>query len=299
MLYVRKCGWQDRINSVVTLDLSFSNVRDSHIRKLSCLPAITNLCLDSCPIGDSALQHLVRENVTPNLLRLNLSDTNVSDAGLAHVARLEKLTHLSLFYCRVGEHGLKQISELKELEVLNLDSRDISDCALRHLKMLPKLKSLDVFSGSITDKGCAHVARIPTLESISFCSGGISNTGCFILANMPNLKHVNLSQNYSISNQGAAALAATLTDLESMNLSNTSVDAGVLRLLTGLPKLHTLAMYGCQGMVNSARVEWFKSNMPSLKVLRIDSVSKNEGTMYPNSSSFLDDASMDDNSASP
>jgi hypothetical protein len=267
------------MDSIKSLDLSYASVRDSHIGRLASLPFLEELHLDSCPMGDSALAHLADHDVVPNLTCLDLSDTNMTDAGLVHIAKFQRLTRLSLFYCNVSNRSMRHLAQLKELQVLNLDSRDISDEGLLHLRDLPKLECLDIFSGRITDPGCVHISRIKTLRSLELCGGGIGDAGCIVLASLPELLHLNLSQNEGITNRGAAALAATLIKMRTLNLSNTSVSSSAFRYFTGLTQLESLALYGCRGMEYPMRIQWLKHRIPSLKCLRLNHTSAEEGTV--------------------
>jgi Leucine-rich repeat (LRR) protein len=283
--FVRKSGWQEKINAVKSLNRCYSNVRDAHLGKITSLPALEELNLDSCPVGDWSMAHFAGNEVVPNLKSLDLADTNLTDAGMVHIAKFNKLTRLSLFYCNITNGGLRHVAQLKELQVLNLDSREMSDEGLCHLRDLPKLKSLDIFSGRIADSSCLHIARIRSLESLELCGGGIGDAGCLSLATLYNVEHLNLSQNESISNHGASALAATLTNLTTLNLSNTGVNSGVLRYFKNLTKLQSLSMYGCKGMDNRVRLDAFECRLPNLKCLRIDKkASEKEGMMLVDSS---------------
>jgi len=284
-----KSGWQGKIRAVKTLDLCYAGVRDSHIHKFHHLPALEELNLDSCPIGDRAIGHLADSDVLPNLTSLDLADTDLSDLGMAHIAKFTKLTRLSLFYCNISNGGLRHISRLTSLEVLNLDSRDISDEGLRYLRHLKNLKSLDIFSGRITDTGCGHIAKISSLESLELCGGGVGDLGCTLLACLENLTSLNLSQNERITNRGAAALAA-LTNLKALNLSNTRVNSSALRFFSGLLKLQSLALYGCRGIEDGRNLERLQSGLPNLKCLRLNTTSDEDGMVVAeDEDSYLDD----------
>jgi Leucine-rich repeat (LRR) protein len=215
------------------------------------------LNLDSCPCGDWAVAYLADNNVVPNLTSLDLADTDLTDAGLAHLAKLQ-LKKLSLFYCNISNDGLRHLSTMTSLEVLNLDSRDVSDEGMVFLQKLPQLRSLDIFSGRITDIGCMYLSRIKSLENLELCGGGVSDRGC-----------ASLAQNERITNRGAAALAA-LGKLKCLNLSNTKVNAGALGFLGSLIHLKSLAMYGCQGIDNCNSIDVLRNGLPSLKCLRLN-----------------------------
>jgi Leucine-rich repeat (LRR) protein len=151
------------MSNLKVLDLRYSGVKSSHLFKLSKLLMLEELNLDSCLVGDVGIAHLVDHDVCPNLKSLDLSDNDLTDAGMVKIAKFSKLVYLSLFYCNITNSGLRQLAGLEDLEVLNLDSRDITDEGLLVLRSLQKLKSLDIFSGRITDTGCGYISAIKSL----------------------------------------------------------------------------------------------------------------------------------------
>jgi len=175
--HIIRSSWQGKINSLRSIDLCYSGVKNSHLSHWSSLPSLEELNLDSCLIGDWSLAHLADNNVVPNLKSLDLADTDISDRALIHIAKLSKLEHLSLFYCEITNNGLRHLSQLESLQSLNLDSRDIGDNGMYYLRNLKNLKCLDVFSGRITDVGCTHIGKITSLESLELCGGGVGDFG--------------------------------------------------------------------------------------------------------------------------
>eukprot|EP00543_Licmophora_paradoxa_P011220 CAMPEP_0202458294 /NCGR_PEP_ID=MMETSP1360-20130828/24288_1 /ASSEMBLY_ACC=CAM_ASM_000848 /TAXON_ID=515479 /ORGANISM="Licmophora paradoxa, Strain CCMP2313" /LENGTH=774 /DNA_ID=CAMNT_0049078775 /DNA_START=145 /DNA_END=2469 /DNA_ORIENTATION=+ len=279
---ILRTSWQGKINNLRTLELSYSGVRDAHLSRFSSLPALEELTLDSCPMGDWAIAHLADNSVAPNLISLDLADTDLTDMGMIHLKKLRNLSRLSLFYCNITNAGLRHISHLTKLEVLNLDSREISDSGLAHLRTLKNLKSLDIFSGRITDSGCSHLARIKSLETLELCGGGVGDVGCTLLATLDNLTSLNLSQNERITNRGAAALGA-LSNLKSLNLSNTRVSSEALKYLGGLVNLQSLALYGCRGIADSdGPLVSLQNGLPSLKCLRLNNTPEDDGIVAGN-----------------
>jgi Leucine Rich repeat len=288
-----RADWQGRIKTVKTLDLCYASVRDSHVRQLSHLPALEDLNLDSCPIGDASIAHLAERNVVPNLTCLDLADTDVTDIGMSHIAKFSRLAKLSLFYCNITNASLEHVAKLESLETLNLDSREISNEGLIHLTKLRRLKHLDVFSARISDTGCGHLAKITSLESLELCGGGVGDLGCALIATLENLTSLNLSQNERVTNRGAAALAV-LTNLRALNLSNTRVNSSALPLFSGLFQLQSLALYGCtgidQGDVNLHRLQ---NGLPNLKCVRLHSASDDDGKMIQVGADSDDDEADD------
>eukprot|EP00804_Cyclotella_cryptica_P017478 CCRYP_017383-RA/>CCRYP_017383-RA protein AED:0.16 eAED:0.16 QI:467/1/1/1/1/1/7/462/973 len=274
---ILRSSWQGKINNLKSLELCYSSVRDTHLSRLSSLPMLEELNLDSCPIGDWTIAHLADNNVVPNIMSLDLADTDLSDIGMMKLAQFKSMKKLSLFYCNVSNAGLRHLASMTNLEVLNLDSREIDDNGLKYLRGLP-LKSLDIFSGRVTDLGCAYLSRIKTLTSLELCGGGVGDLGCAHLATLSNLTSLNLSQNERITNRGAAALAA-LTNLKALNLSNTCVTPDALKFFSGLLKLQSLALYGCKDMVDSPRLDSLQSELPSLRCLRLNSAMDDDGVI--------------------
>lgn len=272
---ILRSSWQNKIDSLKCLYLNYSNVRDTHLSRLTNLPALQELNFDSCPVGDWSLAHLADNNVTPNLISLDLADSDLTDAGMSHLPKFKHLKKLSLFYCNISNSGLAHIARMTQLEELNLDSRDIGDEGLVHLRNLKNLKSLDIFSGRVTDAGCMHISYITSLTSLELCGGGVGDFGCAHLASrLDNLTSLNLSQNERITNRGAAALAA-LRGLKALNLSNTRVTSGCLKFLGELVKLQSLALYGCQGIDDGKNntnlaISSLQNELPSLKCLRLN-----------------------------
>jgi F-box/leucine-rich repeat protein 14 len=97
---ILRSSWQGKINNLKSLELCYSGVRDTHLSRLSSLPMLEELNLDSCPLGDWSIAHLADNNVIPNITSLDLADTDLSDVGMAKLAQFKHMKKLSLFYCK-------------------------------------------------------------------------------------------------------------------------------------------------------------------------------------------------------
>lgn len=98
-------SWQGKVNSLKSLELCYSGVRDTHVSNLISLPMLEELNLDSCLVGDAGIAHLVDNNAMPNLTTLDLADTNISDVAMSKIAQWKEIRHLSLFYCNISNRG--------------------------------------------------------------------------------------------------------------------------------------------------------------------------------------------------
>jgi len=126
----------------------------------------------------------------PSLKHLNISDTGISDRGLAALGPMDALEilyvgrtsidgsglaglsgrSLQTLYLRscknFGDAGLRHISRFTSLETLWLDGTGITDAGLAALAPLQRLKFLKLDSTNISDAGIASLAAIKSLRSL-------------------------------------------------------------------------------------------------------------------------------------
>ncbi|HEX2973012.1 MAG TPA: hypothetical protein VHP11_11810 [Tepidisphaeraceae bacterium] len=96
---------------------------------------------------------------------LRLYDTAVTDEDLAQLCRAERLTHLSLTYCRnLTSKGLKALKRLPQLTELHLVGKTFDDAALEIVKDHPTVEILALESSSITPQGIKSLASMPRLR---------------------------------------------------------------------------------------------------------------------------------------
>lgn len=118
-------------------------------------------------VGDEITdEHLAKLPPLANqLVWLNLAGSKITDAGLAHIAKLPKLTKLHLENTAVSDEGLKHLANLEHLEYLNLYNTKVSDAGLSHLEGLGKLRNLYVWQSEVTQDGArALQAKLPEVE---------------------------------------------------------------------------------------------------------------------------------------
>jgi hypothetical protein len=114
-------------------------------------------------IGDAHLELLapLSEQVTI----LGLANTQVTDAGLARLGMLSRLTRLHLGNTLIGDSGLQHLSKLANLETLNVINTQVTDSGLKSLKDLGRLRRLYGWQSQITRAGASALEDlIPELE---------------------------------------------------------------------------------------------------------------------------------------
>ena len=104
-----------------------------------------------------------------NVVELNLRDTKITSAGLVHLKGLAKLTRLHLERTNVGDEGIVNLTKLTTLEYLNLYGTKITDKSLDHLAGLKNLRKLYVWQTDVTDAGIAKFKK--ALPAVSVVKG--------------------------------------------------------------------------------------------------------------------------------
>ncbi len=147
-------------------------------------------------------------NVLQELHYLDLSGTQVSDAGVECLKDLKLLNHLNLSGTQVSDAGLEILKELPNLGVLDLSKTQVSDVGIEHLEGVTNLRILYLSNTQVSDKG---------LES---------------LKGLTNLEWLYLNQT-QVSDQGLESLRL-LTNLVTIQLIGTQMSAGGLNRLRAL-----------------------------------------------------------------
>lgn len=123
----------------------------------------TTLDFSNSSLTDEELKEIV--SVCPNLTKLDLYGTNISNAGLAHISGLTSLTTLYLPE-NIDDDGLAHISGLTNLTTLYLRYANIGDAGLAHISGLTNLTTLDLHYTKVSDAGLAHISGLTNLITL-------------------------------------------------------------------------------------------------------------------------------------
>lgn len=105
--------------------------------------------------GDAGLDALLP--VAESIVSLDLARTQVTDAGLAKVAKMTALKELRLDNTAIGDAGLDHLVGLKNLEYLNVYGSKVTDGGIQKLAGLSNLKALYVWQTGVTKAGVAQL----------------------------------------------------------------------------------------------------------------------------------------------
>jgi hypothetical protein len=237
-------------------------------------PALTHLDLSECAtVTDDTLACVAR---APNLITLKAEGCAVVGGGLRHVAKLEKLKHLSLERC--GRLGGERVSfdggtslvvsgpETVNATHVSADVSDLADAALRAAKKRRTGETGDEDAGENLKEvvGVPALAALSALETLNlgWCNR-VSDDDIAALGGLKALKKLVLAR----TRAGAKAAEAIrrLSDLEALDVTGApfddealailtapkprnpedvsqSLESGALKEASPLPKLHTLSL---------------------------------------------------------
>ncbi|MCX5644776.1 MAG: M48 family metalloprotease [Phycisphaerae bacterium] len=220
--------------------LKLDAATDSDVRHLAGLTDLRWLDLSGTQVGDAGLADLKGLKA---LEFLYLDDTQVTDLGLERLKGLTTLRRLDLSSTKTTDAGLENLKGLTGLRILWLDGTQITDAGLESLKDLTALEDLMLSSPQITDAGLAHLQHLTRLKTLSLGSKArITDAGLVHLKGLTRLETLDFS-NMKITDAGLAHLEG-LAGLQSLNLEYTAVtDAGLVHL-RGLTRLHWLCLWG-------------------------------------------------------
>jgi internalin A len=213
---------------------------------------ISSVDLRASWVTDSDLSDLA---TLPDLTRLDLSLTRITDRGLRLLKGAPRIEELNLYYAElVTDAGLSAVKGWKHLKRLNLRGAKVTDAALQHLSAVTSLEALDAGYALITDVGLDALASLPNLRQLAIGGNKLTDAGLQPLRQMQGLEQLDLAGSQrtdsglwsvSLTEAGLDAIA-TLKNLRHLRLNGTLVSAAGLEKLRALTKLEQLDLERCR-----------------------------------------------------
>ena len=192
---------------------------------------------------------LIRIGALPDLRRIDLSHTKISDLGLAHLRPLKNVVYLNCFSCSyITDGGVAFLKDWVNLEYLNVRGSEVTSRVFEHLAKMKNLKTLDVGFSRVNDDGFDALSSLEHLEELHI--GGDKMTGLALpsLRLLSSLKRldVNGSQRTDsgrwglmLTDRNVDSIGA-LTQLESLNIGGAIVSDVGMKALAGMASLRML-----------------------------------------------------------
>lgn len=148
------------------LYLPSSTIGDTGVARLAGLAdTLRSLHLGhSTTVSDRACEAIGK---LARLAFLDLSSTQVTGAGLRHLAALRDLERLDLAFLKLGDRDLAPLLGLSRLTELNLAYSELTDAGIELIvDALPELERIDLTASAITARGIASLAKLPKLYAL-------------------------------------------------------------------------------------------------------------------------------------
>ncbi len=148
---------------------------------------------------------------------------------------------ICLYSNDVTDDDLKQLASFKSLAKLEIRSDKVTGSGFAALTKLPLQELNIMWARGIDDKGMKDVAKLTTLKVLHLPAGKITDDGLKEIATLTNLEELTVGS--GINDRGFYALK-TLKKLRVVKATNCGVSDGAMRVLSQLPEMRKLVLYG-------------------------------------------------------
>lgn len=247
---------------------------DGEIAALAAVPEaaaqVVELKLDAGPVTDASGAEFGK---FPNLRKLSLQSTKITDKTISAVAPLSQLEELNLNDCVITDASIPEILKLRQLRLLSLLRTRISESACAAFGELPSLEYFNIGGvGSITGEGFTKAVKGGGYRSLKtlICAG--TGFAAFGLERIKALSQLEKLVLYDCGvNDVGLRWICQCNQLKELQLNNNAItDIGVAQV-DNLKNLEILSVPGCKGVTDKS----FNTikNMKQLKELSVDGTS--------------------------
>src|SRR5262249_24138880 len=174
---------------------------------------LERLILSDTRITDAGLALLRFEKL--RTLQLGGTNSPVTDAGLKHVGRLTTLNTLWITGTRrVTDAGLKELAGLTDLQELVLDHTAIPEDGLQYLAGMKKLSSLSLNGIRLGETGVKRLATFSSLHTLTLQKCQLTDDNLAVLGALRDLKCLYLDLNEALTLEALQRLQRRLPTLQ-------------------------------------------------------------------------------------
>jgi hypothetical protein len=231
-----------------SLNLAETRFADAELADLRGARSLIRLDLQDTPIGDAGVAFL---KSLPNLQSLRLSRSRISGAALEILKSLRSLTELHVEGTRVGDADLKFLRGMPQLIILNLARTEVKGVwdpsirgpALHNVWLLKELTTLDLSGLHLQQYALTLPQRTEVrVRSLRLSSSKINDDALKQLSGMTSLRELWLGST-AVTGEGLKSLT-WMANLEHLGLEGTGVGDPGLKELGGLKSLKSLNLQG-------------------------------------------------------
>ena len=214
--------------------------------------------LRSSWVTDSDMPRLAQ---LPDLKKLDLSLTRISDRGMRALKSAPAIEELNLYFAeRVTDEGTAVIKGWKHLKRVNFRGTKMTDVTLEFLGGIPTIEAIDAGYAETTDVGWEHLTPLTNLKWLTMGGNKLTDTSLQFLRTMPQIEYLDISGtqrtdsglwSLGLSIAGVRAIA-TVKELRELRLAATAVNTQGLEALKALEKLERLDLQNCKQLSDSS-----------------------------------------------
>jgi len=160
-------------SSLESITINSDSITGEGLKYLKSLPALKEVILDLSMMNDEGMKYLKGLPIK----RLKLSNSDITDQGLAAVKDIYSLSSIHLDNTAITDNGLQYLSELYDLIFINLDNTKITCKGLEHLKNIYRLEGIHLSATDISDEGLGNLNNFPSLRSLNISKTKITDDG--------------------------------------------------------------------------------------------------------------------------
>jgi uncharacterized protein YjbI with pentapeptide repeats len=236
-----------REGRVVHCSVNFSqaNIVDEDLLLVDDFPSQISLNLTGTNITDAGIE-ILRRHMANRITSLNLSGTKITDQALVSLESFTDLSELDLSNTAITDAELSRLLTTKKLYELNFAKTRVTDKGLKVIGEIlasgnPYHSSLDLSGTQITDAGLEYLDGLK-LDSLKLSDTDLTDAGIQKLSSLQRLRSLNLS-NTRITDKAFESFKE-IKGLDDIVVRNTSIANAALTYARAIPKLRRLDVTG-------------------------------------------------------
>lgn len=178
------------MSNLTQLRLKNTNISGVKFSELANLKRLTFLELDGSPVVDEALPHILNFE---NLDGFRLANTNITDKALEEFPKL-KTDNISIYLSNtaVSDEGMASISGMHNVRELILDNTSVTGNGVKLLAKMPGLNFLSLRNLNLTGQVIGTFVEMKHLRRLELAKNPISNDDLKILSQCQHLEYLDL-----------------------------------------------------------------------------------------------------------
>ncbi|HEY9776967.1 MAG TPA: hypothetical protein V6C81_24595 [Planktothrix sp.] len=225
-----------------------SDVTDKGLEALLSLKHLIRLEIEECDnVTDDGVKEL---GAISTLKALSLhACRNVTSKSMTWLGHLS-LVYLDVSETQIDDAGLQDLAKTHTLQVILLNRTRVTDKGLDNLRAFPLLQLYMVRVDGLTGSGCATLAKVVSLQLLDL-------TGCTHIAvgldKLATLHLQRLSLKQTDVHDGDIQFLPAMPTLEALDLSGTSITDKIIPMLCKMTKLKQVSVMNCPHVTASAQ----------------------------------------------